>query len=88
MSEHGWRFAGALSLRGDKFFFPFLDEMYGVTVQSTEMLLLLGFDPSIMILFFFFLLSPLLEAVCQRTSVIISPFSVVFLVLFSLFLLS
>lgn len=36
-------------------------------MQSTEMLLL-GFEK-----FFFFLLSPLSEAVCQRTSVIISP---------------
>lgn len=51
--------------------FPFLPEMFGVSVQSTEMLLL-GFETLIMLIIIL-LLSPLLEAVCQRTSVIISP---------------
>lgn len=41
-------------------------------MQSTEMLLL-GFENFNYYYVFFFLLSPLLEAVCQRTSVIISP---------------
>lgn len=52
--------------------FPFLPEMFGVSVQSTEMLLL-GFETLIMLIIIILLLSPLLEAVCQRTSVIISP---------------
>lgn len=52
--------------------FSLLPEMFGVSVQSTEMLLL-GFETLIMLIIIVLLLSPLLEAVCQRTSVIISP---------------